>query len=419
MPALTGLRARPRGHLVPGRDGRRRTPAMAWRERGLIPSPGKGPGKGTEHHMGEAPRYATLRDYLRVLREQRVLIIVIAARRRGRGAVPRRAPGPGLRVRGLGPVPRHERRHRLPRGDACPRRRPRTPARRPTRSRSASPTTLARVRDKLKSKEPIGKLRSALSIRTEARTNLVVIQARWGNAKFAADLANAVAEESRRISIDQARQRYRTARRLLKASLKRLGNSRTDKLTQVQYQAQLVKLDTLSRFVSPSKRHGHRRRRRPGPVSPRPVRDTLLGLILGLTLRRARGVPARRAGPAAAVGERDPRRAEDAAAGPHPPRRPGAHARDRERPQAPDGGRPRGLPRPAHEPRLPRRRLAGEDRPGDEPAAGGGQVDGGDLARQRVRAGRQADAAGRVRPAPPDDGQAPGLRARARACRTT
>jgi uncharacterized protein involved in exopolysaccharide biosynthesis len=29
--------------------------------------------------MGEAPRYATLRDYLRVLREQRVLIIAIAA----------------------------------------------------------------------------------------------------------------------------------------------------------------------------------------------------------------------------------------------------------------------------------------------------------------------------------------------------
>src|SRR5205823_10738260 len=41
---------------------------------------GKGPaGRGRIHHMGEAPRYSTLRDYLRVLREQRLLIIVIAA----------------------------------------------------------------------------------------------------------------------------------------------------------------------------------------------------------------------------------------------------------------------------------------------------------------------------------------------------
>ena len=39
-------------------------------------------------------------------------------------------------------------------------------------SRSASPTTIARVRDKLKTKEPIGKLRSALpSAPRRARTS--------------------------------------------------------------------------------------------------------------------------------------------------------------------------------------------------------------------------------------------------------
>jgi capsular exopolysaccharide synthesis family protein len=232
--------------------------------------------------MGEAPRYATLRDYLRVLREQRVLIIVIAAVVAGAALFLAERQDPVYESEAsvqfldtnvdtgfLGAT--------LP-AEATPDARAATAA-----QQVGQPETLARVRNKLKTKESIGKLRSALSIRTEARTNLVVIQARWGNAKFAADLANAVAEESRRISIDQARQRYRTARRLLKASLKRLGNSQTDKLTQVQYQAQLVKLDTLSRFVSPSKVTGTAVASA-GPVSPRPVRDTLLGLILGLTL---------------------------------------------------------------------------------------------------------------------------------------
>jgi capsular exopolysaccharide synthesis family protein len=232
--------------------------------------------------MGEAPRYATLRDYLRVLREQRLLIIVIAALVAGAALFLAERQDPVYESEAsvqfldtnvdtgfLGAT--------LP-AEASPDARAATNA-----QQIGQPATLARVRAKLKTKESLGRLRGALTIRTEARTNLVIIQARWGNAKFAADLANAAAQESRRISIDQARQRYRTARKLLKASLKRLGNSRTDKLTQIQYQAQLVKLDTLSRFVSPSKVTGTAVEAA-GPVSPRPVRDTLLGLILGLTL---------------------------------------------------------------------------------------------------------------------------------------
>jgi capsular exopolysaccharide synthesis family protein len=232
--------------------------------------------------MGEAPRYATLRDYLRVLREQRLLIIVIAAVVAGAALFLAERQDPvyeseasvqfldtNVDVGFLGAT--------LP-AEATPDARAATNA-----QQIGQPSTLARVRAELKSKEPIGRLRSALTIRTEAQTNLVIIQARWGNPKFAADLANAAAKQSRLISIDQARQRYRTARRLLKGSLKRLGNSRTDKLTQIQYQAQLVKLDTLSRFVSPS-RVTATAVEAAGPVSPRPVRDTLLGLVLGLTL---------------------------------------------------------------------------------------------------------------------------------------
>ena len=232
--------------------------------------------------MGEAPRYATLRDYLRVLREQRLLIIVIAALVAGAALFLAERQDPVYESEAsvqfldtnvdtgfLGAT--------LP-AEATPDARAATNA-----QQIGQPATLAHVRAKLKSKESTGRLRSALTIRTEARTNLVIIQARWGNATFAADLANAAAQESRRISIDQARHRYRTARRLLKASLKRLGSSRTDKLTQAQYQAQLVKLDTLSRFVSPSRVTGAAVPAA-GPVSPRPVRDTLLGLILGLTL---------------------------------------------------------------------------------------------------------------------------------------
>jgi capsular exopolysaccharide synthesis family protein len=232
--------------------------------------------------MGEAPRYATLRDYLRVLREQRLLIVVIAAVVAGAALFLAERQDPvyqseasvqfldtNVDVGFLGAT--------LP-AEATPDARAATNA-----QQVARPSTLAHVRTELKSKETLGALRSALTIRTEARTNLVVIQARWSEPKFAADLANAVARQSRRIAIESARARYRTARRLLKASLARLGSSRTDKLTKLQYQAQLVKLDTLGRFVSPS-RVVSPAVESAGPISPRPVRDTLLGLVLGLTL---------------------------------------------------------------------------------------------------------------------------------------
>src|SRR5258705_8563208 len=177
--------------------------------------------------MGEAPRYATLRDYLRVLREQRLLIIAIAALVAGaaRFLAGRQDPvyeseasvqflDSNVDTGFVGAT--------LP-AEATPDARAATNA-----QQIGQPATLARVRAKLKSKESIAQLRNALTIRTEARTNLVVIQARWGNARFAAELANAAAQESRRISIDQARQRYKTARRLLKASLKRLRSSPAD-----------------------------------------------------------------------------------------------------------------------------------------------------------------------------------------------
>jgi capsular exopolysaccharide synthesis family protein len=230
----------------------------------------------------EAPRYATLRDYLRVLREQRLLIIVIAAVFAGAALFLAERQDPVYEAESsvqfldtnadtgfLGAA--------LP-PEGPPEVRAATNAR-----QIAQQATLARVRTELKTKEPVGRLRGALTIRTEARTNLVIIQAKWGTAKFAADLANAAATQSRRLAIETARQRYRTARRLLKASLRRLGNSRTDQLTRLQYQAQLVRLDTLGRFVTPA-RLVSSATPAAGPVSPRPVRDTLLGLVLGLTL---------------------------------------------------------------------------------------------------------------------------------------
>jgi polysaccharide biosynthesis transport protein len=232
--------------------------------------------------MGEGPRYATLRDYLRVLREQRILIIVVAAVFAGAALWLAERQDPVYQSEAsvqfldtnvdVGFL-----------GATLPAQAPPDVLAATNAQRIGEPETLAKARAELKVKEPIGKLRNALSIRTESRTNLVVIQARWSNAKFAADLANAVARQSRLIAIDQARARYTTARRLLKASLKRLGSSRSDKLTRLQYQAQLVRLDTLSHFVSPAKIVGSAVESA-GPVSPRPVRDTLLGLVLGLTI---------------------------------------------------------------------------------------------------------------------------------------
>lgn len=232
--------------------------------------------------MTDAPRYATLRDYLRVLRAQRLIIVLLTLVVAG-GAV-------ALALRQTDQYEAEAAVAFLDENVDAGTLGQFLPATQPPDQRAAlnaqavtQPEVLRRVQGSLTPPPTVGQLQRALNVQVENRTNNVVIRARWSNGRRAADIANLAARESRRIAVEGSRRRYAKAGHQLEAALKDLGKSTADKVTRAGYKSLLARLDALSRFSTPArivKPAGV-----PGtPVSPRPVRDGVLGGLLGLTL---------------------------------------------------------------------------------------------------------------------------------------
>jgi polysaccharide biosynthesis transport protein len=232
--------------------------------------------------MTEAPRYASLRDYLRVLRDQRLLILAVAlvfgaaafalSARQAKQYVAEASVGyqdENVDSAAFGTFPP---------ATAAPDQRAAVAAQTINR-----PELVGQVRRVLATPVSVGRLRGALSVRPEQRTNLVVIQATWPDPAFAAKLANATAEQARTAAIDTSRRRYAIAKRQLQRSLRGLGHTRSADLTRTEYEGQIARLDALSRFSTPA-RIVDRATPPALPAAPRPKRNTLLGLLLGLTI---------------------------------------------------------------------------------------------------------------------------------------
>jgi polysaccharide biosynthesis transport protein len=232
--------------------------------------------------MSDAPRYATLRDYLRVLREQRVLIVAVTLLF---GAV-----AFGLAAR---EQPQYVAEASVLVGDdtqeldlvgtpVAPRE---TAAERAaiTARRIARPDVVAAAAKALRARQPLGALTAAVSARPETDTSLIIVGAQWTDAAFAARLADAVAREAVARTNAGARRRYADAAASVSASLGKLQRRPQDDLTrslEVERLSRLQSLEQISRpasIVSSASVPA-------APVSPRPVRDTLLGLLLGLTI---------------------------------------------------------------------------------------------------------------------------------------
>jgi Mrp family chromosome partitioning ATPase/capsular polysaccharide biosynthesis protein len=233
--------------------------------------------------MGEAPRYATLRDYLRVLREQRLLIGVVAAVFAGAALWLAERQDPVYEAQASVQFIDQSQDYLLvgtPVGTQA------TPAIRASSEAATVGRTevLADAARDLGTKEPLARLRGAISASPDLTTGLVLVKASWDEPQFAARLSTAVARSFAALEVQHTKARYRIAARDLRKTIRGLSSTKAgERYTRTLNIERLNRIETLERIARPAS--VAREAVAPAsPVSPRPVRDALLGLLLGLTI---------------------------------------------------------------------------------------------------------------------------------------
>jgi Mrp family chromosome partitioning ATPase len=232
--------------------------------------------------VNETPRYRTLRDYLRVLRSHRLLIIgvtiafataafVVSSLQEkeytAETSLSFRDIGQDLSLIGEASIP-----------ELAPDQRAAINADRVTR-----PEVANRVRRQLGTDLTTDQIQDAITTQVGARTSLVIIQATADNPEFAARLANAYGEEVQAADADEVRTRIDNVIAGLRSNLKKVKGE-TDQaalLTQQVNQNQIAQLETVRELANPVEVA------RPAevpsePSSPRTTRNTVLGAIVGL-----------------------------------------------------------------------------------------------------------------------------------------
>lgn len=230
--------------------------------------------------VNDGPRYATLADYLQVVRERRLLVALITLLFAGAAVVwsvrqdPVYESEASLEFKSVnaetsivGTVT----------FDA------QTAEQRAAIAAEgvARPEVVERARELLGRGE--ADLASAVSARAESRTNLVVITARSGEPEQAAAIANAFARAHRDVTTEETRELYLQAADVQRRALRRLPRSKRFDVTRTVTQTQVNQLEQVARLVTPVEIRRAAAAPR-DPVSPRPIRNTVLGLVLGLTL---------------------------------------------------------------------------------------------------------------------------------------
>jgi len=230
--------------------------------------------------MGLAPRYVTLRDYLRVLRANRLLILTVAlAFAAAAYALASKEPKTYEARTTLSFAERGEDIELLE-GNG-----------QPIVTADIRPAVAAELIDRRESLEavrrelsfgvPVARLREVVSAEVTTPTNLLAVTVRWGDARQAAEMANEVARAVRRTETRKRRILVRAAAKSLRRRFRRLNPQ--DPLTRAAFQERISRLEALAGFSRPIEIV--RPATVPGAaVSPRPVRNALLGLLLGLTI---------------------------------------------------------------------------------------------------------------------------------------
>jgi capsular exopolysaccharide synthesis family protein len=238
--------------------------------------------------MSDAPRYKNLRDYLRVLREQRLVVVLCTLLFGGAALVfsareeQRYAAESSLSFRDeIADI-----------GEASTAT-PDTPEGRAAKAaQQVTELDVARgAQERLGTRLSPDKLLDAVEGDVEARTNLVVVTAEAGDPRLAADIANAFAQSLAAKRTKETRDQYalrartlRTELRTLEQRARRSARGQIDTATARALQLdRITRLEGYARFANPVDIVA-RAEPEEDPISPRPLRNTIVGALLGLTL---------------------------------------------------------------------------------------------------------------------------------------
>jgi Mrp family chromosome partitioning ATPase/LPS O-antigen subunit length determinant protein (WzzB/FepE family) len=146
---------------------------------------------------------------------------------------------------------------------------------------------LQRVKRRLQSRFTLAKLRSMLSTSVDASSALVTVEAKADDKELAAALANEVARGAVTIQKNTERERYaRNAERVENQYKKLRGDGKAGTRTDFALATLLDRISTLrtlSLNATPA-RLAEAASVPESPASPKPIRNTLLGAMLGLLL---------------------------------------------------------------------------------------------------------------------------------------
>jgi receptor protein-tyrosine kinase/non-specific protein-tyrosine kinase len=233
--------------------------------------------------MDQTPDTRPLRDYLRILRERRVLII---------GAVTT-AIAVALGYAAI-KTPEYEATatisYKNPQEDLAFAGTAIGPQLQPEKAAAANARLVSRddvverVRNGLDSDRSIDQIRDSITTEVEPDSFLIGITASAEDAEEAAALANEFAAETEIVARKEARETFRTdAKRLAERLDDRAAQSEAPPLAALATQDSVSRLITLSTVADPV--DITRSAEEPGsPASPQPIRDSLIAAALGLIL---------------------------------------------------------------------------------------------------------------------------------------
>lgn len=230
--------------------------------------------------MSETPRYASLRDYLKVIRGNRWLILAIVAAFTAAGYVvsalqtPKYTADASLSFREIGQDLTVLGQASLP--ELAPDQRAAIKAEQVT-----DPQVASRVQKALQTNLTVDELQDRVTTNVGTKTNLVIVQATDGSPDFAARLANAYADEVKGLDTAEVQARIDQAVTSLRQSVKEGAGGQTGLLRETVARQQISQLETLREFAEPVQITS--RAEVPGePSSPRTARTTVLGALVGL-----------------------------------------------------------------------------------------------------------------------------------------
>ncbi len=231
-------------------------------------------------------RQGTLRDYLRVLRNSRTAIVAVTLLCAGIAAGLSLSQEPKY-VAAARVTFQEESRSNAEAGLAAAPTQTAAQLAAEGASTMLSTQVLTRVRRRLQSRRPIAELRAMLATSVDASSTLVTVQATANDKQFAATLANEVARSAVTLQKNAERQRFarnaeRVERQYEKLRAEGKPGTRTD-FALASLLDRIATLRTLSFNATPSLL-AEAANVPASPASPRPIRSTVFGGLIGLML---------------------------------------------------------------------------------------------------------------------------------------